>query len=113
VAVFDSISHGINDFFYGRYDIMCNDIASLKQGKDFTILEYNGCGAEPNHFYDTGYTLGGAYREILMHWKALYQISLYNAKQGIKPWPFMKGMKFRKETNELYRIMKQADQRIG
>lgn len=113
VAVFDSISHGINDFFYGRYDIMCADIDSLKQGRDFTILEYNGCGAEPNHFYDTGYTLGGAYSEILMHWKALYQISKYNAKQGIKPWPFMKGMKFRKETKELYSIMKKADERIG
>ncbi len=54
VAVFDEISHGINDFFYGRYDIMCKDVASLKQGKDFTILEYHGCGAAPNHFDDTG-----------------------------------------------------------
>ena len=67
VAVFDKLSHRINDFFYGRYDIMCNSIEDLKQGKNFSILEYNGCGAEPNHFYDTGYTLIGAYREILKH----------------------------------------------
>ncbi len=57
VNILDEISHSINDFFYGRYDIMCNSLEELKQGKNFVILEYNGCGAEPNHFYDTGYTL--------------------------------------------------------
>lgn len=113
VGVFDKISHGINDFFYGRYDIMCASVDSLKQGKDFTILEYNGCGAEPNHFYDTGYTLMKAYREILKHWKALYTISSYNASMGIKPWPLMKGVRFMNETKELFRLMKEADKKIG
>jgi hypothetical protein len=113
VSVFDKISHRINDFFYGRYDIMCESIESLKQGKEFTILEYNGCGAEPNHFYDTGYTLRNAYREILKHWKALYHISRYNARLGIKPWPLMKGIRFRTETKALYKIMRDADLKIG
>ncbi len=113
VARFDKMSLELDDFFYGRYDIMCNNIESLKDGTGFTILEYNGCGAEPNHFYDTGYTLFGAYREILKHWKALYTISSYNVKQGVKPWPFMKGIKFRIETKRLYKIMKEADKRIG
>jgi len=113
VAVFDEISHGINDFFYGRYDIMCSNVEDLKQGKNFSILEYNGCGAEPNHFYDTGYTLFGAYREILKHWKALYEICQYNRSQGVEPWPFKKGNRFLKKTNELFRIMREADKRIG
>ena len=113
VALFDKISIGINDFFYGRYDIMCNSIEDLKQGKNFSILEYNGCGAEPNHFYDTGYTLIGAYKEILKHWKALYEISRYNATQGVKPWPFFKGLKFIKDTKELFRTMEAADLKIG
>ena len=113
VALFDKISIGINDFFYGRYDIMCNSIEDLKQGKNFSILEYNGCGAEPNHFYDTGYTLIEAYKEILKHWKALYEISRYNATQGVKPWPFFKGLKFIKDTKELFRTMEAADLKIG
>lgn len=113
LEVFDKISHGVNDFFYGRYDIMCENIEALKSGREFTILEYNGCGAEPNHFYDTGYTLLEAYKEILKHWKALYTISRYNVQQGVKPWPFMKGFKFRQETKELYVIMKKADEKIG
>jgi len=113
VAIFDKISHGINDFFYGRYDIMCQSVADLKNGEQFTILEYNGCGAEPNHFYDTGYTLFGAYREILRHWKALFQISRYNRRQGIKPWELGKGRRFLRDTKRLYRVMKEADKEIG
>ena len=113
VAVFDKLSHRINDFFYGRYDIMCNSVDDLKQGKNFSILEYNGCGAEPNHFYDTGYTLFGAYREILKHWKALYSISKYNRSNGVEPWSYKKGKRFLKKTNELFRIMREADKRIG
>lgn len=112
VNVFDKLSWQVNDFFYGRYDIMCESIGDLKQGRNFTILEYNGCGAEPNHFYDTGYTLTRAYREILKHWKALYTISKYNSRQGVKPWPLLKGIKFRIETKRLYTIMKEADARI-
>ena len=113
VALCDDISISVNDFFYGRYDIMCSNVEDFKQGKNFTILEYNGCGAEPNHFYDTGYTLKQAHKEILKHWKALYEISRYNAKQGVKPWSFFRGVKFRKETRALYSLMKKADEKIG
>lgn len=112
VNMLDTISLGINDFFYGRYDIMCNSIEDLKKGKNFYILEYNGCGAEPNHFYDTGYTLLNAYREILKHWKVLFKISRYNHLQGIPYWPFLKGIRFRKQTKDYFKIINEADKRI-
>jgi hypothetical protein len=113
VAIFDTISHRVNDFFYGRYDIMCSNVEDLKNGKNFSILEYNGCGAEPNHIYDTGYSLIAAYKEILMHWKALYQISKYNKQQGIAPWPLQKGRRFLKNANINFRMMKAADEKMG
>jgi len=113
VAIFDKISHQVNDFFYGRYDIMCSNIEDLKDGKNFTILEYNGCGAEPNHFYDTGYTLFGAYREILKHWKHLYRISRYNRLHGVKPWPFWKGRRFMKDTYKFLDDLRKADAEMG
>lgn len=112
VAIFDEISHGIDDFFYGRYDIMCTNVEDLKNGKNFTILEYNGCGAEPNHIYDTGYSLPGAYKEILKHWKALYSICKYNSQQGIKPWPFQKGRKFLAQIKKHFKLMREADEKI-
>jgi len=110
--ILDGISHRINDFFYGRYDIMCNSIEEMKQGKNFIILEYNGCGAEPNHFYDTGYTLINAWKEILKHWKILYQISRENYKAGVDYWPTIKGFRFRLETNKYYKKIKAADKII-
>lgn len=113
VGIFDVISHRINDFFYGRYDIMCSNVEDLKNGKNFTILEYNGCGAEPNHFYDTGYTLFGAYGEILKHWKALYTISKYNRQQGIAPWPLQKGRRFLRDAKQNFKMMKEADSKMG
>lgn len=113
VSIFDAISLKINDFFYGRYDIMCASVDDLKNGKNFAILEYNGCGAEPNHFYDTGYTLLGAYKEILKHWKALYEISKHNRHEGIKPWPLQKGRRFLSDTNKLMKRMKEVDAQIG
>lgn len=113
VALLDEISLSINDFFYGRYDIMCNSVEDLKQGKNFKILEYNGCGAEPNHFYDTGYTLTGAWKEILKHWKVLFEISRYNHRQGVTYWPFMKGFRFRMETKKYLKRIKAIDKIIS
>ncbi|HEY5462596.1 MAG TPA: hypothetical protein VIJ95_05010 [Hanamia sp.] len=113
VNLLDEISLGINDFFYGRYDIMCNSVEELKQGENFIILEYNGCGAEPNHFYDTGYTLTGAWREILKHWKVLFEISKYNHKHGVDYWPFLKGLRFRTETKKHYKKINKADKEIS
>jgi len=112
VNILDGISHSVDDFFYGRYDIMCSSIEELKQGKNFVILEYNGCGAEPNHFYDTGYTLINAWREILKHWKILYQVSRQNYKAGVNYWPVIKGFRFRLETNKYYKKIKAADKII-
>ena len=112
VNILDRISHAINDFFYGRYDIMCNSLEELKQGKNFVILEYNGCGAEPNHFYDTGYSLTGAWKEILKHWKILYKISRQNNKAGIACWRLLKGIRFIRDTKKHYKKIKAADKII-
>jgi len=113
VSIFDRISHSVNDFFYGRYDVMCQNVEALKQGKSYAILEFNGCGAEPNHFYDTGYSLIGAYREILTHWKALYKISKYNHHvRKISPWPFWKGRAYMKRVKVLMEEMRAIDDNI-
>ncbi len=110
VRILDDISNPIDDFFYGRYDILCSGVEELKNRQGFLILEYNGCGAEPNHFYDTGYTLPKAYAEILKHWKQLSIISRYNRKQGIRYWPFIKGWKFMRQTNKYFKQARLIDQ---
>ena len=90
---FDAISHH-TQFYYGRYDLKVRSIDDFCNGGDFSILEFNGCGAEPNHIYDCGMSLREAYREILQHWKVLFEISRHNHQRGHRYWPFMRGLKF-------------------
>lgn len=108
LAVFDQLSHYTDKFYYGRYDIKCFSIDDLKNGK-FSILEFNGCGAEPNHIYDCNMKIGQAYREILKHWKALYKISKYNNANGNPYWPFQKGWLFLKESRKHFTMLEKYD----
>ena len=109
LQVFDQLSNYSRHFYYGRYDIKCESIESLKQGKDFSILEYNGCGAEPHHAYGNNNTIWQAYRIFLHHWKVLYNISKYNHRHGFPHWPFKKGWKYLKKAKANFRILKALD----
>ena len=109
LKVFDDISHFTKHFYYGRYDIKCASIEDLKEGKNFSILEYNGCGAEPHHAYGNGNTLWQAYRIFLHHWKVLYRISQYNHYNGFPRWSFKNGWKFLKKGKANFRLLKKLD----
>jgi hypothetical protein len=89
--VFDEISHTTN-FYFGRFDIKCSTIEDLKNGKNFSILEFNGSGAEPHHVYGNENSLLQAIRILLQHWNILYRISVENHKQGVSYWTFMRGL---------------------
>ncbi len=90
---FDAISHRPH-FYYGRYDLKVRSIDDFCAGGDCSILEFNGCGAEPNHIYDCGMSLWQAYGVILQHWKMLFEISRYNHRQGHRHWTFLRGWRF-------------------
>ena len=93
--VFDEISHHSKSFFYGRFDVKCKSLESLRQGKDFSILEYNGSGAGIQHIYGNNLSLYQACKMIVHHWRKLYEISNYNNKEReIAYWEFAKGRKF-------------------
>lgn len=109
--VFDALSHP-TQFYYGRYDIKCRSIEDLKRGEHFSILEFNGAGAEPNHVYNAGYSLLEANSEFLRHWKVLYQISKYNHQQGIRYWSFGRGWAFLKEAKRHLKVLEQYDREI-
>ncbi len=108
LQVFDSLSNYTN-FYYGRYDIKCASIEDLKQGKNFSILEYNGCGAEPHHAYGNNNTLLEAYRIFLHHWNIMFRISAYNNSHGIRYWSFRKGWQYLKQAKEHFRLIKKLD----
>ncbi len=109
LKVFDDISHYTKHFYYGRYDIKCASIEDLKEGKNFSILEYNGCGAEPHHAYGNGHTLFEAYGIFLHHWKVLYKIASYNHKHGFPRGSFAEGSAYLKKGKANFRLIKKLD----
>lgn len=111
LQLFDELSHRTS-FYYGRYDIKCASIEDLKQGRNFQILEFNGAGAEPNHVYHAGLTLGQAYAEIKKHWKALYEISKYNNDNGHPYWKLGKGYRFLKQASKHGKLLEELDRKI-
>lgn len=110
-SIFDPLSHHCR-WNYGRYDIKCNSVEELKEGK-FVILEFNGAGAEPNHVYNAGYSWPAALKVFAHHWKMLYQISEYNHKQnGVRLWGNSEGRRWMKAAAEHGQLLKRLDTEI-
>jgi len=97
---FDTISKQIPGFYYGRFDLRCQTIEDLKAGR-VMIMELNGCGAEPAHIYQPGYSFFKAAFEIVSHWKNIYDIATQNKMNGIAFYT-------KKEALLYYRKFKEA-----
>jgi hypothetical protein len=108
---FDPLSHQCR-WYYGRYDIKCNSIEELKEGK-FVILEFNGAGAEPNHVYNSNFSWFAALRVFAHHWKVLYEVGKYNNKNnGVPYWGNRRGYRWLREANAHGRTLEKLDREI-
>lgn len=106
---FDNISHYTGNFYYGRYDIRCRSVEDLKAGKHFSILEYNGSGAEPHHVYGNGYNLFQACGILISHWQMLYRISRMNNRNGVPYWDLKRGWCFMKKAARHSKALRKVD----
>lgn len=79
----DAVSRRIDGFYFGRYDLRCNSIEDLKAGKNFSILEVNGAGAEPAHIYEPGFSFFKAQLTIARHFRMMYKAARENNKNGV------------------------------
>lgn len=113
LKVFDDLSHYTKHFYYGRYDIKCASVEDLKEGKNFSIIEFNGSGAEPHHVYGAGNSLLQAHKIFLQHWNVLYRISKYNHKNGLPYWSFIKGLKFLRSAKKHFKMLKRLDTELN
>lgn len=109
---FDRLSHHNGAFFYGRYDIKCTSVEDLKEGKNYSILEFNGAGAAPNHVYHCGLTVWQAWAEISRHWQILAEISRHNHRHGSPYWPFGKGLRYLRVARRHFAMLKNLDSLI-
>jgi hypothetical protein len=78
----DTISKRIEGFYFGRYDLRCAGIEDLKMGKNFSILEVNGAGAEPAHIYEPGFSFFRAQLTLAQHFRMMYNAAKENKKRG-------------------------------
>lgn len=88
----DAICKQIPGFYYGRLDIRFDTWEALQQGRNFSIIEVNGAGAEPTHMYDPRHSLFFAWKEIVRHWIILCRISRMNRKNGHPYLSFKEGI---------------------
>lgn len=109
LKVFDRLSHFSGKFYYGRYDIRCASIDDLKCGMNFSILEFNGCGAEPHHVYGNGNSFLRACKILVEHWAILSRISQINYTNGIPRWNHSEGLRFIKKAKVHFNDLRELD----
>jgi hypothetical protein len=78
---FNSILNNIDGLYYGRLDIRFNTIEELEQGKNFSIIEFNGAKSEPSHIYDPKHSFLDGQIEIFRHQRIFSKIIAISRKQ--------------------------------
>ncbi|MBY0517325.1 MAG: hypothetical protein K2P81_10475 [Bacteriovoracaceae bacterium] len=73
-------------FFFGRFDLKAPSEKEFKMGRGWKIMELNGAFSEPGHIYDPKNNLLSAWRDLVIHWLDLADIS---SKSPQKPSSFM------------------------
>jgi hypothetical protein len=108
-AFFDRLSHFKGHLYYGRYDIKCDSIDSLKRGSRFSILEFNGTGAGPSHIFHCDNTLLQAYGIVIEHINEMSLIARENHRRGYKYWTFRRGIVHLREANAYFKKLYRAE----
>ena len=96
----EKISKQIKGFYFGRFDLRANSIEDLKKGKNISILELNGAGAEPAHIYDPSFSFFKAQRVLARHYKMMYQAAYENKKAGFSYMTFQSFLNWKKAEKQ-------------
>ncbi|MBO0322668.1 D-alanine--D-alanine ligase [Muricauda sp. CAU 1633] len=99
--VIDAICSQMNEFHYGRLDVLYNSFEELCEGKNFCVIEINGAGGEATHIYDPKHSLFFAWREITKHWGFMNEVSILNHKKGHSYLSFRGGRAMLREHHAL------------
>lgn len=96
----NTICERIQNFYFGRLDIRYKDWEELKRGRDFSVIEVNGAGAEPTHIYDPRHNLFFAWKEIIRHWIILWKVSRQNHRRGHRYLTVREGLRMFREDKK-------------
>ncbi len=95
----DEICGSMPQFYFGRVDLRFNDIAALRRGDNFRIIEVNGVGSEATHIWDPQTSLVDAYRAQFGHYKMAFTIGDQMRRAGYRPTTLLDLLKlWRRQT---------------
>lgn len=101
LVLMDSIADRIPGFYFGRLDIRFRDWDMFLEGRDFSIIELNGAGAEPTHMYDPRHSIFFAWKEITRHWSIMHTISMMNHARGVPYLGYREGREVLRKDREI------------
>lgn len=87
-ARFNAIADEIGEFHFGRFDVRFADFEAFRRGDDFSIIEYNGAGAEATHIWDARTRLIDAWHTLCVQFLILFRLGAANARRGYRPMTF-------------------------
>jgi hypothetical protein len=83
-ARIEAIARCMPDFHFGRIDVRYADLASLRQGLDFSIIEINGVGSEATHIWDPETPLREVFSAQFKHYAETFRIGAAMRARGAK-----------------------------
>jgi len=83
----DQLARGFAGFYFGRFDIRADSVASVREGRTFKVVELNGVTSEATHIYDPRNSLLTAYRVLFRQWRLAFEIGDQSRRLGAKPTP--------------------------
>ena len=107
----DIICKQIPAFYFGRLDIKCNSLDELSEGKKFSIIEINGAASLPTYMYDPKHDIFFAWKEMIRHFRILYQISVENRKRGYEYLSFKQVVHFIKDHIDYMKVISNTNKR--
>jgi hypothetical protein len=87
-ARFDAIAKALPEFHFGRFDVRFEEFTQLQAGRNFTIVEVNGAGAESTHIWDRSTGLVEAWRALMRQYRWLFEIGHANRQRGFATMPW-------------------------
>lgn len=84
-AGIDAIARDMRDFHCGRFDVRFTDLAALRRGQGFTIIEVNGAGSEAINAWDPAIGVIAGFRLIFAKQRILFAIGDAQRRRGIRP----------------------------
>lgn len=77
----DEIAKGLDEFYFGRFDVRYEKDEDLKAGRNFKILEVNGFASEATSIYDPKNSVFHAYKTLFRQWDIVFKIGAENRRR--------------------------------